>query len=237
MNFLDTGPLKNTLTQKLKIREDILENSDKTHLITATNVATGERVVFSNRSVFSRKTGKERLDIVHGIRLNRVMASCSISIVYPWIYDSQTDAYYWDGAVVANTPLGVALDTVQDIPIDIPMEVVVVLMTPWRQSSNIDSLTNRGLPGSFEEALTWTLDWALLSSFRERLRLIEAYNRLAEQERSEGKTLLSYRKVNVIIVSPMEFFSASRIIDYDQASAELIRLGYEAAKEAFESIV
>jgi hypothetical protein len=91
------------------------------------------------------------------------------------------------------------------------------------------------LPESFGDAITWTLDWALLASFRERLQLTQAYNRLARQERREGKEPLRYREVNVTIVAPQEFFPVSRILDYDQWSSVLIEKGYQAAQRAFQS--
>jgi len=77
------------------------------------------------------------------------------------------------------------------------------------------------------------LDWMLLASFRERLRLIRAYNRLAQLEREKGVGNFRYREVNVTIVSPKDFFSIARIIDYDEYSSELIDLGYKAAQQAF----
>jgi hypothetical protein len=36
-------------------------------------------------------------------------------------------------------------------------------------------------------------------------------------------------------VAPQAFFPVARIIDYDQQSAELINLGYEAARQAFQN--
>jgi hypothetical protein len=107
-------------------------------------------------------------------------------------------------------------------------------MTPWWQVGEQLPEQARALPQSFGEAITWTLDWALLASFRERLRLIEAYNRFAEQERAENRSPLQYRQVKVVIVAPQKFFPVARIIDYDQQSAELISLGYEAARQAFQ---
>jgi hypothetical protein len=108
-------------------------------------------------------------------------------------------------------------------------------MTPWWKGGEQLPEQARALPESFGEAITWTLDWALLASFRERLRLIDAYNRFAEQERAENRSPLQYRQVKVIIVAPQKFFSVARIIDYDQQSAELIRLGYEAAQQTFQN--
>ena len=65
--------------------------------------------------------------------------------------------------------------------------------------------------------------------------MIDAYNRFADQERAEGRSELQYRQVKVVIVAPVKFFPVARIIDYDQQSAELIRLGYEAARQAFQN--
>jgi len=112
---------------------------------------------------------------------------------------------------------------------------VVVLMTPWWRAGEQQPGQARPLPESFGEAITWTLDWALLASFRERLRLIEAYNRFADQERLENRSPLQYRQVKVVIVAPEKFFPVARIIDYDQQSAELIQLGYEAARKTFQN--
>ncbi len=65
--------------------------------------------------------------------------------------------------------------------------------------------------------------------------MIRAFNELAKREREEGKPPYRYRLVTPIIVSPMEFLRAERIIDYDgDVSARLIDEGYKAAKHAFE---
>ena len=45
---------------------------------------------------------------------------------------------------------------------------------------------------------------------------------------------MPYRQVKIVIVAPQHFFPVERIIDYDQQSVELIRLGYEAARQAFQ---
>lgn len=233
INLLDTGPLRRTLVSRFGFDEDKIASSPTSLLIAATDVQTGERVIFSNQPLSRRDSGAPRQDVVTGINLNRILASCSIPLVYPWTYDDQTGGTYWDGAVVANTPLGGALDAVREQRLEIPMEVVVVLMTPWWQQGELAPEQARSLPQSFNEAITWTLDWALLASFRERLRLIEVYNRLARQERHDGRSPLRFREVNVVIVAPEQFFPVERILDYDAYSAELIEQGYAAAHKAF----
>jgi NTE family protein len=140
---------------------------------------------------------------------------------------------YWDGALVANTPMGAALDAVREKPVEIPMEVVVVLMTPWWEHGDVPPPRANQLPNSFDDAITWMLDWMLLASFRERLRLIRAYNRLAVLERGRASNDLRYRKVDVAIVAPDDFFPVARIIDYDEYSAELIQEGEKAAQRVF----
>ena len=236
INLLDTGPLRKTLFTKFGFDEQKLAESDKALLIAATNVQTGERMMFSNREIYRRETGEARPDVATGITADRILASCSIPLVYPWTKDSETEAYYWDGAVVANTPLGAALDVTRDVPVEVPAEVVVALMTPWWRDPTEAPGAARHLPASFGDAITWALDWALLASFRERLGLIEAYNRLARREREEGKGPYRYRIVKVVVVAPDDFLPAARIIDYDaDVSRDLIEAGCRAAERAFQA--
>jgi hypothetical protein len=133
----------------------------------------------------------------------------------------------------ANTPLG-GINAARDQSVEIPMEVVVVLMTPWWVEGDVPPERARQLPASFGEAITWALDWALLASFRERLNLIDAYNRMAEQERLGATEAPHYRLTKVMIVAPADFFPVERIIDYDAFSQDLIDQGYQAAEATFK---
>lgn len=234
-NFLDTGPLRQTLINRLGLDEQIIAKSKKTLLINATNVSSGRRVTFSNKAVFRKMGGELRNDVVPGINITRILASCSIPMVYPWTYDEGTMAMYWDGAVVNNTPIGVALDAAENYPETDSIEAVVVMMTPWRDPNAPLKDENHSLPNDFSEAITWALDWALLASFRERLDLIDAMNRLGRIGRLIGDPeLAAYREVKVTIVAPDDFFPAARILDYDQYSENLIQMGYQAAERAFQ---
>ena len=234
-NLLDTGPLRRTIEQRLGLKQDLIESAPGTLLINATNVSTGRRMTFSNHPIYKRGTRQIRPDVMPGISLERILASCSIPLVYPWTHDAGSNAYYWDGAVVANTPLGVSLDAANAYSKDDTMEVVVVLMTPWRDGSYVAPPGQHQLPQSFTEAITWVLDWALLASFRERLDLIQAYNRLGEIGRRIGDPeLASIREVNVVIVAPDDFFPAARILDYDEHTDMLIKQGYQAAECTFQ---
>ena len=234
INLLDTGPLRKTLFTRFGLDEAKLADSEKALLIAATKVRTGERVLFSNRQVMDQKLGEPRRDVFKGITVNRILASCSIPLVYPWTFDAETESFYWDGALVANTPLGAAIDMMGGDP-SVAAEVVVVMMTPWWESSDPAPARAQTEPKSFGDAITWMLDWMLLASFRENLKMIRAFNQLAESERKEKEPPYRYRLVTPLIVSPLEFLRAERIIDYDgDVSAKLIEEGYKAAKYAFE---
>lgn len=234
INLLDTGPLRQTLFTRFCLDEDKLAASEKALLIAATKVRTGERVLFSNREVMDRKRGELRRDVFPGITADRILASCSIPLVYPWTFDPATEAFYWDGALVANTPLGAAIDMMGS-DTNVPAEVVVVMMTPWWENSDPAPEKAESEPTSFGDAITWMLDWMLLASFRENLKMIRAFNDLAIRERKESRPPYRYRMVTPLIVSPLEFLQAERIIDYDgDVSARLIDEGYKAAKQVFE---
>lgn len=234
INLLDTGPLRKTLYSRFGLNEDKLAASEKALLIAATKVRTGERVLFSNRKVVDFKRGEMRSDVFTGITADRILASCSIPLVYPWTFDAETESFYWDGALVANTPLGAAIDMMGE-DTNIPAEVVVVMMTPWWESGDHAPAKTEAEPKSFGNAITWMLDWMLLASFRENLKMIRTFNELANREREESRPPYRYRLVKPIIVSPLEFLRAERIIDYDgDVSARLIDEGYKAAKHAFE---
>ena len=234
INLLDTGPLRKTLFTRFGLEEGKLAASEKALLIAATKVRTGERVLFSNREVMDHKRGERRRDVFTGITADRILASCSIPLVYPWTFDPGTESFYWDGALVANTPLGAAIDMMGE-DASVPAEVVVVMMTPWWESGAPAPVKAESEPKSFGDAITWMLDWMLLASFRENLKMIRAFNELAALERKESQPPYRYRPVTPLIVSPLNFLQAERIIDYDgDVSARLIQEGYNAAKHAFE---
>jgi NTE family protein len=236
INLLDTGPLKKTLHSRFQFDPKKLAASETALLISATKIKTGERVLFSNRDVFDYKRGRARPDVFKDITAERILASCSIPLIYPWTEDKPTRSLYWDGALVANTPLGAALDLMGD-DVNIPAEIVIVMMTPWWETGEPAPESARDKPKSFGDAITWMLDWMLLASFRENLKMIRAFNELAERERKEGKLPYRYRLVTPIIVAPKDFMEVERIIDYDgDVSDKLISDGHVAAKERFEAL-
>jgi NTE family protein len=227
-------------------------NSDEAavHLrVTATEISSGQLHVFGNSpDVYPSKMQQEAIGLDH------IIASCSIPIVYP--ATQLNDNLYWDGATVANTPLGPAIDAGAE-------QIVVVMMTPW------ETVEERKLekPSNILQAASTMLEWALLASFRSDLKMFHRINELVRLQvengrlRAQNALLLSQvrgEKLDLkdedangipdifenkfhelpepIIVAPKEAIPVERILRYTQDGHEkLYRLGYEDAKRAWKA--
>lgn len=247
--LLDTSPLRQTLEREGWVNFDRV-NSDQSavHLrVTATEVNTGHLHVFGNSDdVYPSRMRREPLSLDH------IIASCSIPIVYPAtpLYDQ----LYWDGATVANTPLGPAIDAGSE-------DIVVVIMTPWESSGDRETET----PNSILSAASITLEWALLASFQADMKMFRRVNELVKLQlenarlRAENTLLKSQVKglpteaadsdgdgipdvleqpfqmlPEPIIVAPSRPIPVDRIIRYTEDGHEqLFEMGYKDAKRAW----
>lgn len=190
----DTSPWYRTLYQFIDF--DALSRTDKRLLITATEVETGELRIFDNQEI--------ALTPAH------IMASCSIPLVYPWTRIE--DYHYWDGAVMANTPLAAAIDAGAD-------EILVVLLSPVG--------ARRIPPPRWPwEAFAVMLDLALNATFDNDVKQLENVNRLVAAQLDE-----KHRPVQCQVIVPSRETGLARIIRYDpEVSRELIELGYADAR-------
>lgn len=249
-NFLfDTAPLRETLQKEGWVDFDRI-NSDEAavHLrVTATEVNTGHLHVFGNSpDMYTSRMQLEPLELDH------IIASCSIPIVYP--ATELNGNLYWDGATVANTPLGPAIEAGAE-------EIVVVIMTPWEQDEESETET----PKTFFSAASTMLEWALLASFQadmklfrrindlvrleiENARLRAANDLLIRQARGEDvdfvdedgngiPDILEKQYLDLpdpVIVAPRRPIPVEQIIRYDRKGhEELYEMGYEDAKRAW----
>ncbi len=101
--LLDTAPLRALITQHLDLTA--LRQSPIDIIITAVNVVNGRLYLFNQ----------------HEIEVDHLMASSAMPILFPWQYIGGEP--YWDGGVMANTPLFTALQREMD-------EIIVVLLSP-----------------------------------------------------------------------------------------------------------
>lgn len=193
-SIFDTTPWRKTICRFVDFER--LNQSRQHVLICATAVEDGDLHIFDNR--------KDILTPDH------ILASCSIPVVYPWTRIG--DVHYWDGAVMANTPLGVAANAGAE-------EAVVVLLSPV-------GMRRQALPRRPWEALATMLDLALSATFEFDLKQLERINRQVEEGLDK-----SHRIIRTHVVVPSEDISVLHILRYDpQVSRELIDLGYKDAQ-------
>lgn len=251
-NFLlDTTPLRQTLQEKGWVNFGRINSEEAAvHLrVTATEVTTGHLHVFGNsQDVYPSKMKREPLSLDH------IIASCSIPVVYP--ATQLHDSLYWDGATVANTPLGPAIDAGAE-------EIVVVIMTPWDDEAEE---TATETPRNLLTAASTTLEWALLASFQADLKLFRRVNELVRLQvenarlRAANELLRSklqgeevdlvdedadgipdilqknYQELpDPIIVAPRRPIPIDQIVRYTREGHDhLYKLGYENAKRAWQ---
>lgn len=252
-NFLlNTSPLRDTLEKSGWVNFDRINSAAAAvHLrVTATEVHSGHLYVFGNsEDIYPSRTRLEPLTLDH------IIASCSIPIVYP-----ATELHgnlYWDGATVANTPMGPAIDAGAE-------EIIVVIMTPFgdEEAETIQAPTN------ILEAASTTLEWALLASFQADLKLFRRVNDLVRLQvenarlKAANAMLLNqlkgagigpeYQDANgngipdilekefkqlpdPVIVAPKRPIPVEQIIQYEFEKHEMVyRMGYEDAKRAWK---
>jgi len=208
-SLLDTTPWRRTLAGWMKF--DRVNSPDAPALlIAATELQSGALQIFCNRPFHGRPADQ--------IGMDHLMASSSIPVVYPWT--SLGEGKYWDGAVLANTPL----DPVIDLAGDEEVEIIVVMMTPW--SATADTAGIAELPQDLPQALTLTLDWALLASYRVAFELLEQRNRLAEavarlREAGIEPPGPAPRPIAMpIVIAPERPMPLDWIVDYEEANHE-----------------
>jgi len=190
----DTSPWRKTLHRFIDF--DALARTDKRLLIAATEIETGQLRIFDNQEM--------------SLTPDHILASCSIPLVYPWT--KVGDCHYWDGAVMANTPLVGAIDAGAD-------DILVVLLSPVGEQ-------RIKLPRWPWHALAVILDLALSATFENDFKQLENVNRLVMAQLDE-----KHRHVRCQVVTPSQEMGLLRIIRYEpEVSRELIDLGYADAR-------
>jgi NTE family protein len=225
-SLLDTTPWRYTLASWMDFAR-INSPAAPALLIAATELHTGALEVFCNRALRGHPADT--------IAIEHLMASSSIPVVYPWTEIG--GGKYWDGAVLANTPL----DPVIDLAGEDELEIIVVMMTPWSPAPA--GGPSAELPQDLAQALTLTLDWALLASYRVAFEAISQRNQLAEAvarlraaglEPPPGPTPRPLALPTVI--APAQPMPLDWIIDYeDRNHRHLFALGHADALRALSA--
>jgi NTE family protein len=194
-SIYDTTPWRKTLDRYIDF--DALAHAEKRLLIAATELETGQLRIFDNQETM--------------LTPDHILASCSIPLVYPW---TKVEGYhYWDGAVMANTPLSGAIDAGAD-------EIVIVLLSPIGERH----MEPPRLPW---HALTVVLDLALSATYENDLKQLENVNQLVAAQLDS-----KHREVKCEVIAPSQETDLLRIIRYEpDVSQELIEMGYADARQ------
>ncbi|MCA0353990.1 MAG: patatin-like phospholipase family protein [Chloroflexi bacterium] len=231
-SLLDTTPWRHTLSAWMNF-ERINSPAAPTLLLTATDVRRGTLRVFCNHKLDGQ--AQDQLNIEH------IMASSSIPAVYPWTQVGED--MYWDGAVLANTPLGPVIEHAGG-----DVEIIVVMMTPWDADPNDGDQHLEAMPSDLAQSLWLTLDWALLASYRASFKLLKVYNQIAEAaqrltaaaEKTGDQSLrwpgtMPYRVAEPLVIAPQKLMPLEWIVDYEGKNHQaLFEMGYRDALRALD---
>ena len=198
--MVDTTPMKRLLARELDFQK--LRNSQAKIFISAVNISNSELVYFSN----------EEIGIQH------LMASSAIPVVFPWQYVNGQP--YWDGGLMANTPIAPAID-------EEAKDIIVVLLSPVGK-------VQMDLPKSRKEALERVFEMTLIASYqaiRNNMDFTEVQNDTTSFI-SFFDYLIHSKNIKIRAVSPKNFLGLRSILNFSHLQADsLIEMGYNDAKE------
>jgi NTE family protein len=201
----DPEPLRRLIQREIPI--DQLKNSPIETIITAVNIQTAELKLFGNKE----------------IQVEHVLGSSAIPLFFPWqVIDGE---YYWDGGIMANTPVLPALESDPD-------EMVIVLLSPVGNQ-------RLGIPQNRKEMIERLFELSLLGSYRNLERDFDFRKDLKSKNMWQHileRFALKKKDFHVRVIAPKQFLGLGSILNFEKAQAErLLEEGYRDAKEEFTS--
>jgi NTE family protein len=199
--LLDNGPLRQTLSEAIDVQR--LRDDQPRVAVAATNVCRARLEYFSG----------EQLSVDH------IVASCSIPVFFPWCeIDGEL---YWDGGVMANTPIFPALEAGAT-------EILVVLLAPLVGEPVAP-------PKTTGAAFSWAFDMITIGSAGSLLQEL-AYH-LGVDLRTRRDTLTSQHfmdlgDIRIGVVAPQTAWGMDSVLDLNpQHIKDRISAGYDDAVE------
>ncbi|MBM9545825.1 patatin-like phospholipase family protein [Leptospira sp. 201903074] len=203
--LVETYPLKKFIHENLDFTT--LNESKTKVIISAVNILTSELKFFENPH----------------IQIEHILASSAIPMVFPWqIIDGEP---YWDGGVMANTPILPALTHEAS-------EIVVVLLSPVGGTPMMES------PETKDEALERLFELYLLGSYRSVEQGLEYRKSVMKGLTPIENFFLGLRTqfnhANISVIAPKQMLGLGSILNFKKDQAEiLLKQGYEDAKQSF----
>lgn len=208
--YLDTTPLRRTLVdilggERVPVRDDMVA------VVAAVEKATGELVRFTTAEPPAHRTspGFRVVDL----HVDHLMASAAIPLLFrPGVVDGSR---FWDGGLVANTPLASALAYEPD--------VVIVVTTATR-------LRPAPPPEHLGGALSLLIDNVLQHSLLNDLARAQALNELARA--APDRT--TAREVTFLLVEPAGLDLGEGLRFSPRQAERNVQLGRDTAERALE---
>jgi NTE family protein len=183
-SYMDTRPLRTFLESALDV--DRIRKSDIELVIAAVNIRSSEIAYFNNSSIGT----------------DHIMASSAIPLLFPWQLIEGMP--YWDGGVMANTPIAPAMERQA-------REIIVVLLSPVGDAE-------LPLPKTQREAVERLFEHTLIGSY-------QAFRS------AWPRTMAGEGKLRIATVAPEKMLGFHSLLDFSKKqSDELIAAGYEDAK-------
>jgi NTE family protein len=201
-SLLDTTPLRAMLTRHLDLAA--LRRSPIEIVISAVHLATG-RLHLYNQDV---------------IEIDHLMASSAMPILFPW--QPINEELFWDGGVMANAPLFIALERKVE-------EIIVVLLSP---------VGHRPLPppATLREGLELLLEHFLIGSYQTARPIFNGQPGHACNQwtppRLYGQNDVGDRpQPKIAVVAPTRMLGLSSLLNFSPRQvSRLIREGYHNAR-------
>jgi NTE family protein len=185
-SVLDAAPLRTMLTRNLNL--EALRQSPIEIIISAVHLATGRLHLYDQAA----------------IEIDHLMASSAMPILFPW--QPIGGELYWDGGVMANSPLFIALEKKVE-------EIIVVLLSP---------VGHRPLPppASLREGLERVFEHFLIGSYQTTMPVFNG---------QEGAGTRPQPKISV--VAPTHMLGFASLLNFSARQVKrLIHAGYHNAR-------
>lgn len=205
--LVETYPLRKFIHEHLDFTR--LNQTQTKVIISAVNILSSELRFFENPN----------------LKIEHILASSAIPMIFPWqMIDGEP---YWDGGVMANTPILPALTHEAS-------EIVVVLLSPVGSSTIMET------PVTKDEALERLFELYLLGSYRSVEQGLEyrksVMNGLTSIENFFLNLRTQFTKTKISVIAPKQMLGLGSILNFKKEQAErLVTQGYVDAKEFFET--
>lgn len=204
--LVDVEPLATLLKEKLNLER--IQNADMEVFISAVNVLTAELRYFKNSD----------------ITIPHILASSAIPLVFPWQYINGIP--YWDGGLMANTPIQPAIEAGG-------REIVVVLLSPVGGNADL------GLPRNKTESIERVFELSLIGSYQMVSKYLQKEKEKIAQMNFLEEILYNFghgiHGLKIHTIAPARPLGLGSIMKFRPGqSKKLIRQGYEDAKNSWK---